>query len=52
VAQLQNRLRRQFQKEISLVELFQHPTIASQASLVAPPESPASPSSELVLSGN
>jgi aryl carrier-like protein len=53
VVQLQNRLRRQFQKEISLVELFQHPTVASQASLVVQPESPAAPSpSELAVSGS
>jgi amino acid adenylation domain-containing protein len=43
VVQLQNRLRRQFQKEISLVELFQYPTVASQASLVAQPEAPSTP---------
>jgi amino acid adenylation domain-containing protein len=34
VVQLQSRLRRDFGKEVSLVELFQHPTIASQAALV------------------
>ena len=39
VVQLQNRLRHQFQKEISLVELFQHPTVASQAALVVQPSS-------------
>jgi aryl carrier-like protein len=51
VVQLQNRLRRQFQKEISLVELFQHPTVASQALLVIQPESPAVPAlSELAIS--
>jgi aryl carrier-like protein len=50
VVQLQNRLRRQFQKEISLVELFQHPTVASQGSLVVQPE-PATPAlSELAVS--
>jgi amino acid adenylation domain-containing protein len=53
VVQLQNRLRRQFQKEISLVELFQHPTVASQALLVIQPESPAVPAlSELAVSEN
>jgi amino acid adenylation domain-containing protein len=52
VVQLQNRLRRQFQKEISLVELFQHPTVASQASLVVQPESPATALTELAISGS
>jgi amino acid adenylation domain-containing protein len=52
VVQLQNRLRRQFQKEISLVELFQHPTVASQASLVIQPESAAPAHTELAISGS
>jgi acyl-coenzyme A synthetase/AMP-(fatty) acid ligase/aryl carrier-like protein len=34
VVQLQSRLRRQFKREISLVELFQHPTIAMIAGLL------------------
>ena len=49
VVQLQSRLRRQFQKEISLVELFQHPTVASQAMLVVQP-SATHTSSELAIS--
>jgi amino acid adenylation domain-containing protein len=52
VVQLQNRLRRQFQKEVSLVELFQHSTVASQASLVVQPESPAPAHTELAISGS
>jgi hypothetical protein len=44
VVQLQSRLRRQFQKEISLVELFQYPTVASQASLLEPAPPPFAPS--------
>jgi acyl-CoA synthetase (AMP-forming)/AMP-acid ligase II len=52
VVQLQSRLLQQFQKELSLVELFQHPTVASQASLVVLPQSPASHPSELAISGS
>jgi amino acid adenylation domain-containing protein len=53
VVQLQNRLFQQFQKELSLVELFQHPTVASQASLIVQPQSPASGHpSELAISGS
>ena len=52
VVQLQSRLLQQFQKELSLVELFQHPTVASQASLVALPQSPASHRSEVAISGS
>ena len=48
VVQLQSRFRRQFQKEISLVELFQHPTVASQATLVVQlPRPPPPPSLNL-----
>jgi amino acid adenylation domain-containing protein len=54
VVQLQSRLLQQFQKELSLVELFQHPTVASQASLIVQPQSPASSGrpSELAVSGS
>jgi aryl carrier-like protein len=52
VVQLQSRLLQQFQKELSLVELFQHPTVASQASLVVLRQSSASHPSELAISGN
>jgi amino acid adenylation domain-containing protein len=53
VVQLQSRLLQQFQKELSLVELFQHPTVASQASLIVQPQSPASGRpSELAVSGS
>jgi amino acid adenylation domain-containing protein len=53
VVQLQSRLLQQFQKELSLVELFQHPTVASQASLIVQPQSPASGRpSELAISGS
>jgi amino acid adenylation domain-containing protein len=53
VVQLQNRLFQQFQKELSLVELFQHPTVASQASLIVQPQSaPSGRPSELAISGS
>jgi amino acid adenylation domain-containing protein len=49
VVQLQSRLRRSFQREISLVELFQHPTVASQAELVIQPPTTLA-SSDLAIS--
>jgi amino acid adenylation domain-containing protein len=51
VVQLQSRLLKQFQRQLSLVELFQHPTVASQASLVVMSQSPASHPSEFAISG-
>ena len=36
VVQLQSRLRRLFQRELSIVDLFQHPTVRATASLLCP----------------
>jgi amino acid adenylation domain-containing protein len=47
VVQLQSRLRRQFKREISLVDLFQHPTIAMIAGLLGE-QSPLAEHSTLV----
>jgi len=41
LVELQERLRRRFGREISAIDLFQHPTVASQAALVATAGTPS-----------